>query len=202
MMESEGKHPADGRDSAGTRAVPELATARLRLRAWRESDRDAFAALNADPLVMEHYPRPLTRQESDEGLDRIVAHFEKYGYGLWAVEVPGEASFAGFVGLNVPRFEAPFTPCVELGWRLAHALWGRGYAVEAAHAAIAHGFSTVGLAELLAFTTPRNTRSRRVMEKLGMHHDPADDFEHPLIPEGHALRRHVLYRLSREEWGP
>jgi len=177
-----------------------IATPRLRLRAWRDEDLPAFAALNADPRVMEHFPAALDRAESDRMAARIREHLAARGFGLWAVEVPGEAAFIGFVGLAVPRFEAHFCPCVEIGWRLAAAHWGRGYATEAASAALDHGFGQLGLAEIVAFTVPANLRSRRVMDRLGMRHAPADDFEHPALPEHHPLRPHVLYRLSRAEW--
>ncbi len=170
-----------------------LRTERLLLRRWTGSDREPFAALNADPRVMEHFPALLTPQESAAMIARIEEHFERHGFGLWAVEIPGAAPC---VGLSVPRFEARFTPCIEIGWRLAADYWGRGYATEAARAALAFGFETLGLAEILSFTATENARSRRVMERLGMTHDPADDFDHPLLPAGHRLRRHVLYRLG------
>jgi RimJ/RimL family protein N-acetyltransferase len=174
---------------------PSLRTERLVMRPWRPSDRAPFAELNADPLVMEHFPCVLSRQQSDAIADRIEAHFEEHGYGLWAVERPGEAEFIGFVGLAIPGFEAAFTPCVEIGWSLARAHWHQGFATEAARAAVAHGFEVVGLREIVSFTVPRNHPSRRVMEKLGMRLD--GEFEHPTLPAGHALRRHVLYRLTR-----
>lgn len=174
-----------------------LRTARLVLRPWREEDLAPFAAMNADPEVMEHFPSLLSRTESDAMATRIQAHFTAHGWGLFAVEVPGESPFVGFVGLTIPRWTPPFGPCVEAGWRLARAAWGRGFAVEGAEAALRFGFETVGLDEIVAFTTHGNLRSRRVMESLGMRHDVAGDFDHPLVPEGHALRRHVLYRLPR-----
>jgi RimJ/RimL family protein N-acetyltransferase len=146
---------------------------------------------------MEHFPAPLTRAESDAMVDRIEAAFESNGFGLWAVEVLGGAPFIGFVGLAVPTFEAHFTPAVEVGWRLAREHWGRGYATEAARAALEFGFGSVGLDEIVSFTVPANVRSRTVMERLGMTHDPKDDFDHPRIPPGNPLRRHVLYRLQR-----
>jgi len=177
--------------------VPTLETERLRLRPWRAADRAPFAALNADPVVMEFFPSPLTRQESDAFVDRIERHFETHGFGLWAVELPGELPFVGFVGLAVPSFEAPFMPCVEVGWRLARAAWGRGIAPEAARAAVDFGFEEPGLDGVVSFTSTINLRSRRVMEKIGMRHSPAEDFDHPALPAGHRLRRHVLYRLSR-----
>lgn len=178
-------------------AVPPLVGARVVLRAWRPDDRPAFAAINADPAVMEHFPAPLDRAASDALADRIAEHVAARGFGLWALEVPGVHAFAGFVGLAVPRFEAPFTPCVEVGWRLARGAWGHGYATEAARLAVDDGFARLGLAEVVSFTVPANARSRAVMERLGMAHDPADDFDHPLLPPGHPLRRHVLYRLAR-----
>jgi RimJ/RimL family protein N-acetyltransferase len=181
-------------------SVPELRTERLLLRGWRESDLAPFAALNADPRVMEHFPSRLTRAESDFAVERIAEHFAHHGFGLWAVEAPGMAAFLGFVGLSVPRFEAAFTPCVEVGWRLAREHWGRGFAPEAARAALRFGFEEIGLDEIDSFTVPANTKSRRVMEKIGMGHDPADDFDHPGLPAGHPLQRHVLYRLRRHEW--
>ncbi|MGE0711850.1 MAG: GNAT family N-acetyltransferase [Planctomycetota bacterium] len=180
--------------------IPELRTERLLLRAWRDEDLPAFAALNADPRVVEFLPAALTRAESDALAAKIRATFAERGYGLWAVEAPGAADFLGFVGLSSPPWEAPFTPCVEVGWRLAHARWGRGYATEAARAALDFGFAMLGLAEIVSFTVPANLRSRRVMEKLGLRHAPADDFDHPRLPAGHPLRRHVLHRLARADW--
>jgi ribosomal-protein-alanine N-acetyltransferase len=175
----------------------EIRADRLVLRRWVQSDRAAFADLNADARVMEHFPGVLTRSESDAMVDRIEAHFERHGFGLWAVEVPGEAPFIGFVGLAVPSFDVHFTPCVEVGWRLAVDWWGRGYATEAARAVVAIGFGRLGLDEIVSMTVPENERSRRVMERLGMTRDPADDFEHPSQP-GH--RRHVLYRLRAADF--
>lgn len=174
----------------------EIETARLRLRPWLPGDRVSFAALNADPLVMEHFPGVLSRPESDALADRIAAHFERHGFGPWAVEIRGSVPFAGFVGLAVPSFAAPFTPCVEILWRLAREHWGRGYATEGARAAVQLASRDLGLHEVVSYTVPANRRSRRVMEKLGMSNDPADDFDHPELPVGHPLRRHVLYRLT------
>ena len=178
---------------------PELLTERLLLRRWRDSDREPFAALNTDPVVMEHFPARLSTVESAVMFDAIERGFEERGFGLWAVEIPGVAPFIGFVGLAVPRFQLSFTPCVEVGWRLARAWWGHGYAPEGAAAALRFGFAEIGLPEILSFTTTANHRSQRVMEKLGMHHDPADDFDHPYTPGWHG-QRHVLYRLTAEEW--
>jgi RimJ/RimL family protein N-acetyltransferase len=176
-----------------------LRTERLVLRGWRKDDLEPFAALNADPEAMRYFPSLLGRPESDEMVDRIRAHLAARGFGLWAVEAGGV--FIGFVGLSTPSFEAHFTPCVEVGWRLARAHWGQGYASEAARAAIAFGFDELHLAEIVAMTVPTNVRSRRVMERLGMTRDPAEDFDHPKIAEGHPLRRHVLYRLPRPATG-
>lgn len=188
--------------SAVEGGAPILTTARLRLRQWREEDLAPFAALNADPQVMEFFPKVLTRAESDTVAGRIRDHFARHGFGFWAVEAPGAADFVGFVGLAVPSFEAHFTPCVEIGWRLAREHWGHGYATEAATAALAFGFGDRALEEIVAFTVPANIPSRRVMGRLGMRRLPADDFEHPAIAAGHPLRSHVLYRLRRADWKP
>jgi RimJ/RimL family protein N-acetyltransferase len=173
----------------------ELTTERLVLRQWRPADREPFAALNGDPEVMRYFPATMTREESDALADRIEAAIEQQGWGLWAVEVAGEHPFIGFTGLNRPAFDAHFTPAVEIGWRLSKHAWGRGYATEAARAAAAFAFATLELDELVSFTTETNTPSRRVMERLGMTHDPGDDFAHPALGPGHPLGRHVLYRL-------
>jgi RimJ/RimL family protein N-acetyltransferase len=180
--------------------LPELHSRRLVLRAWRDDDRDAFAAMNADPRVMAHFPSTLERGESDALADRIGAHFDDHGFGLWALEVPDVVPFAGFVGLALPSFDAPFGPCVEIGWRLAPASCGQGYAREAAATCVTFAFETLHLAELVSFTVPENLRSIGVMRALGMTNDPRDDFDHPRLPAGHRLRRHLLYRLTREEW--
>jgi RimJ/RimL family protein N-acetyltransferase len=175
----------------------ELHTERLLLRWWRVDDREPFARLNADPQVVEFLPKALTREESDAVADRIEVHFERHGFGLWAVEIPGATTFAGFIGLSIPRFAAHFTPCIEIGWRLAAQHWNRGYATEGAQAALQFGFQHLHVEEILSFTVPANVRSRRAMEKIGMTHNPAEDFDHPVLPEGHPLRRHVLYRIAR-----
>lgn len=170
------------------------------MRGWRPADRDPFAQLNADPRVMEHFPAPLSRVESDAFVDIIGLRFSQYGFGLWAVEVVDGGEFIGFVGLNVPRFDAPFQPAVEIGWRLAATSWGHGYASEAAKEALRFAFEDLGMAEIVSFTTPVNERSQAVMRRIGMHHDPGGDFDHPQIPDGHPLRFHVLYRITRDGW--
>ena len=179
-------------------AVPtELATARLLLRRWTDADLEPFAALNADPAVMEFLPMPLSRAQSDAFVERIESTFAREGYGLWAARVADSDRFIGYVGLSPATFEAPFTPAVEVGWRLARSSWGHGYAPEAAQAAVADGFERLGLPEIVSFTAVANERSWRVMEKIGMVRDERGDFDHPSLPDGHRLQRHVLYRLPR-----
>lgn len=162
-----------------------------------QADREPFAALNADPRVMEYFPRLLSREESDTFAERVEAHIATHGWGLWAVEVPGVTPFAGYVGLARPRFDSHFTPCVEVGWRLAAEFWGNGYASEAAAAVLSFGFQVLMLPQIVSFTVPANRRSVRVMERIGMTRDPREDFEHPGLPQGHPLRPHVLYRKPR-----
>ena len=179
-----------------------LSSSRICLRQWRDEDRLAFAAMNADVRVMEFFRTRLSRTESDGMVDGIQKHFSEHGFGLWAIEVPGVAPFVGFAGLAVPWFSAHFTPCVEVGWRLAFEHWGQGYATEAARLALGYGFGTVALPEVVSYTSATNHRSRAVMERLGMCRDPADDFDYPALPEGHPLQPHVLYRLgSRSYFG-
>jgi RimJ/RimL family protein N-acetyltransferase len=175
-----------------------LTTKRIILRPWCESDREPFARMNADLRVMEFFAARLSREESDATVDRIETHFREHGFGLWAAERRRDGIFVGFLGFDVPSYQAPYS--LELGWRLAAEYWGQGLATEGAQAAVVYGFQTLGLNEIVATTVPANTRSRRVMEKLGMTHDSANDFEHPLLPERHPLRRHVLYRLRRSDW--
>jgi RimJ/RimL family protein N-acetyltransferase len=179
---------------------PVLETERLLLRRWREEDRGGFAALNADPLVMEHFPAPLTRARSDLLLDMFDRDFEATGFGIWAVEELCSGELVGFAGLARVSFLAHFTPAVEVGWRLVPRAWGRGYATEAATAALAFGFETIGLDAVVSFAATTNRRSIAVMERLGMTHDPAEDFNHPQISSRHPLCRHVLYRASAARW--
>jgi RimJ/RimL family protein N-acetyltransferase len=166
-----------------------IRTERLVLRQWRDEDRAPFAALNADPVVMEHFPSTMTREQSDAFVDFNIRTIRERGWGLWAVDADG--MFIGFVGLNEPRF----MPGVEVGWRLARAAWGHGYATEAARAAVAFARDDLRLDEVVSFTATTNLRSQRVMQRLGMTHDPADDFDHPRVEDA-RLRRHVLYRLA------
>jgi RimJ/RimL family protein N-acetyltransferase len=178
----------------------ELRTDRLLLRRWREEDLAPFAALNADPEVVRYLPTALTREESDALAARADARFDADGVGLFAVEVVGGAPFIGFVGLALQDATFPWGPAVEVGWRLARPAWGNGYATEAARAAVSDGFGRAGLDEIVSMTTEANQRSRRVMERLGFTRNPADDFPHPRLPEGHPLRPHVLYRCSAAHW--
>lgn len=180
--------------------VPELRTKRLILRAFTAADRHPFAAMNADPEVMTYMSRSLDRAASDLFMARIQERWDTDGFGLWAIERQDDGAFLGFAGLSRPSFDAPFMPAVEVGWRLARTAWGHGYATEAGAAALDHGFEVLGLAEIVSFTAVGNERSRRVMERLGMTHNLADDFEYPLVPPGHLVRRQVLYRLARETW--
>ncbi len=180
--------------------MPEtLTTPRLILRRWRDEDRLPFQAINADARVMEFFPALATPEETDQMIERIEQHFDRYGCGLFAAELIETKAFIGFVGLNVPGFDAPFMPAVEIGWRLAFEHWGRGLATEGAQAVVRHAFETLRLPGLVSFTSTGNLRSRRVMEKIGMTHDPADDFDHPRLSEGHPLRRHLLYRLAASD---
>jgi ribosomal-protein-alanine N-acetyltransferase len=173
-----------------------LETERLLLRRWQDSDREPFAAMNADPRVMEFFPGCLTREESDQLIDDIESHFDNRGFGLFATELKAEHSLIGFIGLHVASFQAHFTPCVEIGWRIAVPYWGKGLATEGSREVIRYAFEWLRLESLVSFTVPENVASRRLMEKLGMTHDPAEDFDHPRLPPGHRLRRHVLYRLK------
>jgi RimJ/RimL family protein N-acetyltransferase len=175
-----------------------LKTERTVLRDWRDADLEGFAQLNADPEVMEWFPSTLSRDKSDALADRIRKNLTADGWGLWALEVPGVSEFCGFVGLNQVPFDVGFSPAVEIGWRLDKPWWGHGYASEAARACLRYGFDELGLDEIVSFTATGNTRSRAVMERIGMTRDPEGDFDHPAIPDTSALRRHVLYRLARD----
>lgn len=187
------------RDVDPSSAAIEFDTPRLRLRQWRDADRGPFAALNADPVVMEFFSALGERSASDASIDAWQAQFVERGWSNWAAELRQTAEFIGFVGLSVPRRVLPFSPCVEIGWRLAREHWGKGYATEAARDVLRIGFATLGLPEIVSFTAVPNRRSRAVMERIGMHNSH-EDFEHPAVPEGSPLRLHCLYRLSRDRW--
>ncbi|TRX74237.1 GNAT family N-acetyltransferase [Pseudomonas mangiferae] len=178
----------------------ELETPRLRLRTWRRSDLPAYVEMSADPEVMRYFPAPQDAARTEASYERIQDHFARHGFGLWAMERKDNGAFIGMTGLGYMGFEAHFSPAVEIGWRLARAHWGQGFAREAARAALACGFERLGLEQVVAYTAVENQPSRRVMEAIGMHRDPADDFDHPDLPPGHWLRRHVLYRLWQTEW--
>lgn len=177
-----------------------LRSERLILRPWRDSDLPAIARMHADPRVMEFMPSLLDRVASDAMVSRLQARIETEGFGFWAVTAIDVADFIGFIGLNRPSFAAAFMPCVEIGWRLAYEFWGRGYATEGAQMALRFAFEELELPEVVSFTAIINERSQRVMQRLGMQHFRAEDFDHPVLPAGDRLRRHVLYRLSRERW--
>jgi RimJ/RimL family protein N-acetyltransferase len=176
----------------------ELRTARLLLRRWREADLAPFRRMNADPEVMRYLAGTQDAEQSDESARRLIGFADSAALGPFAVEVPGEASFIGFVGCWPTRPQLPFAPAIEVGWRLDKAWWGRGYATEAARAALADAFGRLDIPEVVAYTAATNAPSRQVMEKLGMSRDPAEDFDHFMVPPGHALRRHVLYRLGAD----
>lgn len=179
--------------------IIEFNTDRLLLRQWRASDRGPFASLNADPKVMEFSPTPLDRSASDVMADRCQTLIAERGWGFWAVELRNTNEFIGFVGLHIPSAELPFSPCIEIGWRLAFQSWGKGFATEAARGALRVGFEQLDLPEVVSFSAVRNTRSRAVMARLGML-QATTTFEHPSVPAGSELRQHCLYRLSRKHW--
>ena len=176
-----------------------IRTSRLVLREWRDGDRDDWAAMNADPEVMEFFPATLDREQADAAFDRLSAGLVTRGWGLWAVEHDGR--FLGFTGLNPVGFDAHFTPAIEIGWRLRRDAWGQGFATEAARAAIRFAFDDLGIPEVVSFTSVGNARSRAVMERLRMTHDLLGDFDHPNVAAPSPLRRHVLYRLSAPDAG-
>ncbi len=177
-----------------------LRTERLLLRRWREEDLEPFTALNTDPLVMHYFPRLLDRQATADIVGKMDVHHETYGFGYWPIEVPGIASFIGFVGLMITPFRAPFTPCIETAWRLARPFWGQGYATEGAIASLTFAFKRLPVEEVVAFAALGNQRSIGLMERIGMIRRREDDFDHPGITEGDPRRRHCLYRMSRERW--
>ena len=172
-----------------------IKTKRLLLRQWQEEDYEPFARMNADPRVMEFFPNLKTRQESDAMIKKMSNHIAQFGWGFWAASLIETDQFIGFIGLEEVSFKATFTPAVEIGWRLCYDFWGRGYASEGALASLQYGFQVLKLDEIVSFTAVQNLRSRAVMERIGMHYD--SDFEHPKLPEGHALRNHVLYKIKK-----
>lgn len=174
-----------------------LNTNRLLLRLWKEQDLSPFAKMNANPQVMEFFPKIMTYEESIAAFCQIIAHFTKYGWGLWAVELKTEKKFIGFIGLSHVVFQAHFTPAVEIGWRLQPKYWGKGYATEGAFQALQFGFNTLGLKEIVSFTSNQNIRSQKIMEKIGMSRNSKDDFHHPKLPSNHWLKKHVLYRKQK-----
>ncbi|MFF7706154.1 GNAT family N-acetyltransferase [Pseudomonas sp. NPDC007930] len=180
--------------------ILELHTPRLRLRQWRDADLEPFAAMCADPQVMRYFPQPLSRLQSAALIGRVRGHFNEYGFGLWALEHRASGAFLGLTGLLNVSFDAAFTPAVEIGWRLAREHWGLGYASEAAYACLACAFGQMALDEVVAFTAEPNVPSQKVMLAVGMQRDPHGDFDHPQLAEGHALRRHWLYRARRAQW--
>ena len=179
-----------------------LTTERLLLRTWKESDIPLMTAISSDPLVMEHFPSTQDLTATHALIDHINQHYEKFGYSAYAVEIKDTHEFIGFVGLNHPPFTIPNfipqgLPIVEIGWRLSSQHWGKGYATEAAKAVLHYAFTELKLSEIISFTVVANTKSRHVMEKIGLHHSEADDFDHPQLDDDSPLRRHVLYRLAR-----
>ena len=177
-----------------------LQTERLLLRRWKESDLVPFSVMNADPEVMRHFPKLLTTDETKALIEKIESRFEQDSLGLWAVELLSSHEFIGFIGLWKPTFDAHFTPCVEIGWRIAREHWGHGYAPEGAQVVLKDAFERIGLDEIVSMTSMPNKNSMRVMEKIGMTYDPLDNFQHPLVEEGHRLKEHVLYRIKKSDW--
>ncbi len=171
----------------------EIVTPRLKLREWKEEDKEPFFQINSDPRVMEFMPKLLLQEESDQFIERIKLRFKKDGYSFLAVELIEHQTFIGLIGLSIPKFDAFFTPCVEIGWRLAYDYWGQGYATEGAKECLNYGFNQLNLSEIVSFTVPQNVRSRKVMERIGMKY--VDEFNHPKLPPGHPLEKHVLYKI-------
>lgn len=179
--------------------APNLETERLLLRQWKPEDASLFARMNSDSKVMEYFPETLSTKKSNNLMHLIEKELQEKEYGLWAVEVKEKCPFIGFVGLHYADFDAPFTPCIEIGWRISSDHWRKGYAFEAAKKILDYAFNTLHLEEIVSFTTVKNVRSRNLMEKLGMHHNPLDDFQHPKLRKAHPMRPHVLYRLKNTD---
>lgn len=178
----------------------QLETERLILRRWQDSDLAPFAAITSDREVRRYYPNVLTKEETISLIERIESNFQKEGFGLWALELKSSGEFIGYTGLHRPTIKAHFMPCIEIGWQISAKHWGQGYAPEAASKTLEDGFDRIGLEEIVSFTSVANSKSIRVMEKLGMHRNPKDDYLHPFLPEGHPLKPHVLFRLKKTEW--
>jgi len=181
-------------------SIPTLKTERLILRPWEERDLKPFSHINCDPQVMEFYPHLLNYDESAALMHKMIADFSLRGYGFWAVEKQISSTFIGYIGLNYWDLQMPFSPCIDIGWRLSSKEWGHGYAIEGATAALDFGFQIIQLEEIVAMATSGNIRSHRVMQKLGMKSDPQENFEHPKVPKGDPLSLRLLYRLSKQEW--
>jgi RimJ/RimL family protein N-acetyltransferase len=181
------------------RQFVEHESTRLRLLAWRERHIAPFVAMNSDPEVMRYFPSLIDEEQSRASVDFWMKQFAERGWSNWAVELKDTDEFIGFVGLWTPKLTMPFSPCVEIGWRLARRFWGRGYATEGANASLRVGFEQLGLTEIVSYTALPNAPSRAVMERIGMHNTGAD-FDHPAVPVGHALRRHCLYKITRQQW--
>ena len=177
-----------------------LQSERLILRAWQDRDRAPYFELASDPVVMQHLTLLATREASDAWIDRHRGQLAEHGFAYWAVELRATSRLVGAVGLSRVNYDAHFTPAIGVGWRLAQPYWGHGYASEAAHTALEHGFEELGLEEIVAVTIPANIRSQQVMRRLGMTYSPADDFDHPRLPEGHPRRRCMLCRMTRRDW--
>lgn len=177
-----------------------IKTNRLSLRPLSLADTEKMAKINADPQVMAHFPAPMSHSQTEAFLGRVETHWETNSFGLCALEIRETGAFIGFTGLTIPPYQTPASPCTEIGWRLAASAWGKGYAVEAARACLEWGFEALGLLEIVSFTSTANTRSSALMQRLGMHHDPSDDFDHPMLSPDSPLFRHVLYRLNASQW--
>ena len=180
--------------------MTKLLTDRLILRNWQETDYEPFAVMNADPRVMEFFPSLRSRAESDETAKRLQAHIDRHGFGFWALERRDNDRFIGFTGIVNVDFEAAFTPAVEIGWRLPVDQWGQGFASEAARCSLAVAFNDLGLEEVVSYAVVQNKRSRGVMERLGMHRDPAFDFDHPLVPQDWSMKRFAFYRIGAADY--
>ena len=176
-----------------------IKTSRLNLRLWKKDDFELFAKLNQDPRVTEFFAKMPTPEESYAFAKSKQDHLVKYGWGLWAASLTANGEFIGFIGLNEDK-ELFKEPVVEIGWRLAFDYWGMGYATEGARAVLDYGFKDLGLSKIFSWTTETNMRSRSVMEKIGLKHDPKNDFDHPKLSKDHLLKRHVLYSITKELW--